>query len=144
MSSTGTYAPSGASTAPATATPLIAAAILGLFVLAAVLSAARKDVTQGFDEVAHTSYVAQIQHTGEAWPAFNSLRLLDPQTFHFTDAANYLNHPPIFYGLLAAIGPDLENAFRRIFKQVFELFLRPDHFAGAGRDQFLQVNESGF
>src|SRR5271155_2950088 len=109
MSSTGTYAPSGASTAPATATPLIAAAILGLFVLAAVLSAARKDVTQGFDEVAHTSYVAQIQHTGEAWPAFNSLRLLDPQTFHFTDAANYLNHPPIFYGLLAAIGPDLEG-----------------------------------
>ena len=45
---------------------LVAAAILGLFVLAAVVSAARKDITQGFDEVAHVSYVAQIQHTGEA------------------------------------------------------------------------------
>jgi hypothetical protein len=111
VSSTGAYASktavTGALSAPATANPLIAAVILGLFVLAAILSAGRKDVTQGFDEVAHTSYVAHIQATGEAWPALERMRLLDPHGFQFTADANYLNHPPMFYALLAALGPKL-------------------------------------
>jgi hypothetical protein len=88
---------------------LIAAAILGLFVLAAVVSAARKDISQGFDEVAHVSYVAQIQHDGGAAPALPTMRLLDPRTFQFTGAANYLNHPPLYYALLAHLGPKLEG-----------------------------------
>ena len=83
--------------------------MFGLFVLAALLSAERKDVTRGFDEVAHVSYVAQIQHTGDVWPAFDSLRLLDPKTFAFTDLVNYLDHPPIYYALLAVLGPDVEG-----------------------------------
>lgn len=94
---------------PARANFFVAAVIFALFVLAALLSAERKDVTRGFDEVAHASYVAQIQHSGDAWPAFDSLRMLDPKTFAFTDAANYLNHPPIYYALLAVLGPDLEG-----------------------------------
>ncbi len=113
MASTGTYTQSGASSAGLAArapgNTLIAAAILGLFVLAAVVSAARKDVSQGFDEVAHVSYVAQIQHDGEAAPALPTMRLLDPRTFQFTGAANYLNHPPLYYALLAHLGPKLEG-----------------------------------
>jgi hypothetical protein len=109
MSSTGTYAPSGGLAAPAAARPVVAAVILALFVLAAVLSAQRKDISQGFDEVAHTSYVAHIQHTGQAWPRLQEMRLLDPKTFRFTREANYLNHPPLFYALLAALGPRLEG-----------------------------------
>jgi hypothetical protein len=96
-----------AARAPANA--LVAAVILGLFVLAAIVSAARKDMTQGFDEVAHASYVAHIQATGEAWPPLRAMRLLDPRSFQFTGAANYLNHPPMFYDLLAAVGPKLEG-----------------------------------
>jgi hypothetical protein len=107
-SSTGTFSPSAAA-APAPANALVAAVILGLFVLAAILSAARKDMTQGFDEVAHISYVAHIQATGEAWPALQDMRLLDPRSFQFTGTANYLNHPPMFYDLLAALGPKLEG-----------------------------------
>jgi hypothetical protein len=95
--------------APAPAHALVAAVILGLFLLAAIVSAARKDITQGFDEVAHVSYVALIQHTGNARPALESMRLLDPRTFQFTGAANYLNHPPKFYALLAMLGPTLEG-----------------------------------
>jgi hypothetical protein len=109
VSSTGTYATSGAVAARAPGNWLVAAVILGLFVLAAVASAARKDVTQGFDEVAHVSYVAQIQHDRQAWPNLASMHLLDPGTFQFTGEANYLNHPPIFYALLAALGPSLEG-----------------------------------
>jgi hypothetical protein len=113
VASTGTYTQSGASSAGLAArapgNTLIAAAILGLFVLAAVVSAARKDISQGFDEVAHVSYVAQIQHDGGAAPALPTMRLLDPRTFQFTGAANYLNHPPLYYALLAHLGPKLEG-----------------------------------
>jgi hypothetical protein len=109
VSSTPAYAAPDALAAPATTNFFVAAIILALFVLSAALSAARKDVTQGFDELAHASYVAHIQHTGDAWPALPSMRLLDPQSFQFGGQANYLNHPPLFYGLLAALGPTLEG-----------------------------------
>lgn len=87
----------------------ICAFVLSLFVLAATLSAIRKDVTRGFDEVAHASYVAHLQHSGETWPAFADMRMLDPSTFRFTGEANYLDHPSLYYLLLAWIGPDLED-----------------------------------
>ena len=45
------YAAPGTLTAPAAANFFVAAVILSLFVLAAVLGAERKDVTQGFDEL---------------------------------------------------------------------------------------------
>jgi hypothetical protein len=109
VSTTAASAAPGEWTAPAIGDFLIAAAILGLFVLACIASAARKDVTTGFDEPAHISYVAHIQKTGDVWPALGSMRLIDPQTFRFTDERNYLNHPPIFYALLAAIGPRIES-----------------------------------
>jgi hypothetical protein len=115
VSSTGTYVGSGATAARAPGNTLVAAAILGLFVLAALVSAARKDITQGFDEVAHVSYVAQIQHDGDAAPALQTMRLLDPRSFEFTGAANYLNHPPPFYALLARIGPSLEGHPQALF-----------------------------
>jgi hypothetical protein len=109
VSSTPAYATPGALTVPATANFFVAAVILGLFVLSAALSAERKGIAAGFDEVAHASYVAHIQHTGDAWPDLKAMRLIDPQTFQFTAAANYLNHPPPFYDLLAALGPRLEG-----------------------------------
>jgi hypothetical protein len=109
VSSTPAYATPGALTAPATTNFFVAAVILGLFVLSAALSAERKGITAGFDEVAHAAYVAHIQHTGEAWPDLKAMRLIDPQTFQFTATANYLNHPPPFYDLLAALGPRLED-----------------------------------
>jgi hypothetical protein len=109
VSSTPAYATPGALTAPATTNFFVAAVILGLFVLSAAFSAERKGITAGFDEVAHASYVAHIQHTGDAWPDLKAMRLIDPQTFQFTAAANYLNHPPPFYDLLAALGPRLEG-----------------------------------
>jgi hypothetical protein len=96
-------------TLPATANFSIAAIVFVLFVLSALLGAERKHITQGFDEVAHTSYVAAIQHSGNAWPALQQMRLLDPRTFQFTDQANYLNHPPLYYAMHAVLGPKLEG-----------------------------------
>jgi hypothetical protein len=87
----------------------VCAFILLLFIVAATLSAMRKDVTRGFDEVAHASYIAYLQHSGETWPAFADMRMLDPSTFRFTGEANYLAHPSPYYLLLARLGPDLEG-----------------------------------
>jgi hypothetical protein len=86
-----------------------AAVILLLFLLAALFSAQRKDVTQGFDEVAHLSYVAHLQGSSEFWPKLESMRMLDPASMRFTGADNYLNHPPFYYWLLARLGPTIES-----------------------------------
>ncbi len=110
MSSIGSYVPTAAAPqADAGAGRIICAVILALFVLAAAFAAERKDVTRGFDEVAHASYVAHLQRSGEIWPALETMRMLDARTFRFTGEANYLNHPPPFYMLLARLGPALEG-----------------------------------
>jgi hypothetical protein len=103
---------------------LVCAFVLLLFVVAATLSAVRKDVTLGFDEVAHASYVAHLQHSGETWPAFEDMRMLDPSSFGFTSEANYLDHPSPYYVLLARIGPTLEGHPEAIlFHRLFNVLL---------------------
>ena len=105
------YAPSHdqESAASANSNWRVCAIVLLIFIVAATFSAVRKDVTQGFDEVAHASYIAHLQRTGESWPAFADLRMLDPSSFRFTGEANYLNHPAPYYLLLARLGPSLEG-----------------------------------
>lgn len=87
----------------------VCAIILAVFILAATLSAVQRDITLGFDEVAHVSYIAHLQHSGESWPALEDMRMLDPSSFRFTSEANYLNHPSPYYVLLAHLGPNLEG-----------------------------------
>jgi hypothetical protein len=96
--------------------------ILLLFVTAATLSALRKDVTRGydFDEAAHASYIAHIQHSGKLWPALEDIRMLDTSSFQFTAEPNYLNHPSPYYALLAMLGPRLEGHPQAIM--VYRLF----------------------
>ena len=88
--------------------------VLLLFIVAAAVSAIRKDVTRGFDELAHASYVAYLQSTDETWPAFKDMRMLDATSFRFTGEANYLNHPSPYYVLLARLGPTLEGHLEAI------------------------------
>ena len=109
MSATAKHAVPGIWAAPATADFLIAALLIGVFVFVGFVSATRPDITTGFDEPAHISYAAHIQHTGDPWPNLNDMRMIDPQTFTFTAKGNFLDHPPLFYDLLAAIGPRLEG-----------------------------------
>lgn len=86
----------------------LAAALLLIFILSAGIAAARKDVRQGFDELAHVSYVAQLQSERDA-PRLERLRMLDPATFRFTSEGNYLNHPSVYYQAMALAGPRLEG-----------------------------------
>lgn len=105
------YAPSHAQDSPVSADTnwRVCAFILLLFILAGSLSAVHKDVTKGFDEVAHASYVAHLQHHGETWPNLKEMRMLDPLSFRFTSEPNYLSHPSPYYVLLARLGPKLEG-----------------------------------
>ena len=89
--------------------------IVLLLIVAAAFSANRKPVTTGFDELAHTSYVAQLQRDGTFWPDLERLRLLDSKTFAFTGQASYLNHPPFYYHLMALAGPRLEGLPGHLF-----------------------------
>ncbi|MCK9908227.1 hypothetical protein MXD81_03740 [Microbacteriaceae bacterium K1510] len=83
--------------------------ILVLLIVVATICALRKDIMQGFDEVAHASYVAHIQHSHQLWPTLTDMRMLEPAHFTFTPAPNYLNHPSPYYALLAVLGPTLEG-----------------------------------
>lgn len=83
--------------------------LLSCFVLIAIHSATHRDVTQGFDELAHLSYIADVQSTGDIWPSLDNLRMIDPQSFQFTSSANYLNHPSPYYAALAFLGPKIEG-----------------------------------
>jgi hypothetical protein len=93
----------------ATANWRVGAFVLLLFIVVSALGTLRKDINRGFDEVAHASYVAYLQHSGDTWPAFARMPMLDPSSFRFTGEANYLNHPSPYYWLLARLGPDLEG-----------------------------------
>ena len=104
-------------------TGAIAVVILLLFLLVALISAQRKDITQGFDEVAHASYVAHLQTSGEFWPKLEDMRMLDPRSLRFTTEANYLNHPPFYYWLLARLGPTIENNRALLVHRVFNILL---------------------
>jgi hypothetical protein len=79
-----------------------------LFIFSAAGSAVRKPITEGFDEVAHVSYVAYLQATHSIWPHFEQMRMIDPDTFEPASEANYLNHPPFYYWLVAALGPEIQ------------------------------------
>ncbi|MGZ8335805.1 MAG: hypothetical protein ACXWU1_03995 [Allosphingosinicella sp.] len=99
-------------TETATSVPLIRVrvilAIILIFVLWSTTSALRRDVTQGFDEVAHASYVAELQSHRDP-VRLEQLRMLDPADFRFTSNSNYLNHAPPYYRLMASLGPELEG-----------------------------------
>lgn len=84
------------------------AVLLAIFVFGAVLSAIHTAPAAGTDELAHVSYVAQLQKA-DAPHDLASLKLLDPATFRFRPVPNYLNHPPPYYAVLAFLGPHLEG-----------------------------------
>src|SRR3569832_1648662 len=81
--------------------------VLVLFALAATASLQRKPANSRLDEVAHLSYVAHVQATGLKWPDLTEMRMLDPEPFRFGAEQHYLNHPPFYYWLIAAFGPQL-------------------------------------
>ena len=77
----------------------VCAIVLLLFIVAATVSAIRKDVTQGFDEVAHASYIAYLQDFGGTWPAFEDMRMLDPSAFTSPVSILITPRPTICYWL---------------------------------------------
>ncbi|HXY57644.1 MAG TPA: hypothetical protein VEH76_03600 [Methylocystis sp.] len=83
--------------------------VLGIFALSAAMNALRKDVRVGFDELAHISYVAELQRNEQFWPRIDGFRLLEPSQFRFTDRPNYLNHPGIYYWILARLCSPIEG-----------------------------------
>jgi hypothetical protein len=84
---------------------LVAAALLAVFLVAAIVQAFTKDIAVGFDEIAHVSFIAQIQACA-CIPPLTDLKLLDPDRMQFTSTASYLNHPSGYY-LALALGPDI-------------------------------------
>jgi hypothetical protein len=88
---------------------LIGAALVLIFVVSSSFAAFHKDVTKGFDELAHISYVAELQAKPQG-VGLDHLRMLDASSFGYTATPSYLNHPPAYYRAMAALGPKVEGA----------------------------------
>ncbi len=88
--------------------PFVVAAVVALLLLLSVLAVRNNDVADGFDELAHVSYVAEMQ-SRDASPRLEQLRMLDPANFKFTSQSNYINHAAPYYHAMASIGPRLEG-----------------------------------
>lgn len=92
---------------------LVVALLLIAFLASTVAHIFNPNIPAGFDELAHVSFVAQIQQCA-CLPTLDELRMLDPVTRQFTLEPSYLNHPPTYYAALS-IGPDIATwlpAFR--------------------------------
>ena len=87
---------------------VVVAVALALFIVAAAVGAWRKEVTRGFDERAHLSYVAELQERPHG-VRLDQLRMLDAKTFKFTATPSYINHAAPYYRMLAVIGPRIEG-----------------------------------
>lgn len=88
---------------------LILLVMLLLVALASVQRALTKPIDVGFDELAHTAYVAQLQTSDALWVDLEALRTLDAKTLNLTHGASYLNHPSFYYRLMAWAGPLIEG-----------------------------------
>lgn len=88
---------------------LIGAALILIFVISSSFAAVHKDVTKGFDELAHISYIAELQAKPQG-ARLDQLRMLDASSFRYTATPSYLNHPPAYYRAMAALGPKVEGA----------------------------------
>ncbi|MGA0602428.1 hypothetical protein ACO2Q3_17095 [Caulobacter sp. KR2-114] len=91
------------------ASRLILLAMLLLVGLASVQRALTKPIDVGFDELAHTSYIAQLQSSDVLWVDLGRLHSLDARTMRLTQGASYLNHPSFYYRLAAWAGPGVEG-----------------------------------
>jgi hypothetical protein len=87
---------------------LVAAVLFLAFLASAIVHAFNRNIPAGFDELAHVSFVAQVQQCA-CLPALDDLLLLDPVTRTFTSASSYLNHPATYYAALS-VGPDITTS----------------------------------
>ena len=91
---------------------LLAVVLMLVFVVSALAHALNPGIAIGFDELAHMSFVAQVQQCG-CLPALDELVLLDPVTRAFTGEPSYLNHPASYYALLS-LGPDVTTSLAAV------------------------------
>lgn len=68
-----------------------------------ILAAHELSFLRGLDEPAHVSYALEILRTGSLFPDIASIRLLEPDLSGLDQALNYINHPPVYYWIMAAI-----------------------------------------
>jgi uncharacterized membrane protein YhaH (DUF805 family) len=83
----------------------LAAAVgaLVLHIVNGLVSALMGAFPASLDELQHFSLIRTLEASPRLFPAYDSLRDLDPRTLQFTAQANYLNHPSPYYLLMGLV-----------------------------------------
>jgi hypothetical protein len=91
-------------------TALLVLVLLGVHLAVALLVAFRAAYPTDIDERAHLSYVRHVYDQGAAWPDFRSMRLVDDRDpARWSGTSTNLNHPPLYYWLLAPLAFDASS-----------------------------------
>lgn len=77
--------------------------VLAIHIIGVSLVAIYISFPGNVDELAHYSYVRTVYETPLVMPGFGSLNLIEEGTGRFSTTGNYLNHPPLYYWLIAPI-----------------------------------------
>lgn len=80
---------------------LVSAALVAMFVFTALVYATGLDRLDYADERAHVALAQWIATTGDLWPDYRDLLMIN-EDGTFADFPNYVKHPPPYYWLQAA------------------------------------------
>ena len=80
-----------------------AACALGFHALGGLLAALMDRFPSSLDELQHLSFIREMGARPRVLPNYDDLRVLAGPAGGFTDAPNYLNHPSLYYLLMAPL-----------------------------------------
>lgn len=82
-------------------------AIVAIFAIGGALTLLHIPFPSQFDELQHYSFIVAMRETPTLFPAYGAYRVLNDDLRGWSDAINYIAHPPLYYLLLAPLGDDI-------------------------------------
>ena len=80
---------------------------LGLFAIGGLLTLLYVPFPTAYDELQHLSFIHALRDAPALFPHYGAYRVLRPDLAGWTDAFNYIAHPPLYYLLLAPFGDNI-------------------------------------
>lgn len=82
-------------------------AIVAIFATGAALTLLHIPFPSQFDELQHVSFIVALREAPTLFPTYGTYEVLTPDLRTWSDAINYIAHPPLYYLLLAPLGDNI-------------------------------------
>lgn len=82
-------------------------AVIATFATGGALTLLNVTFPSQYDELQHCSFIVALRHVPTLFPAYGTYKVLTDDLQTWTDAMNYIAHPPLYYLLLAPFGDNV-------------------------------------